>query len=298
MDVTVNCGIVMSDLSVARADMVQSSAGGSPLPADLRRRRRQTVLFGLLQYAVVVGVVVWAVWRGAAAMQYTWHWDRALRFIAKETPDGLKVGSLTLGLLETLRISLVAGAVALALGFALALARLSSSWSLTRLAAAVVEIIRNTPLIVQISMFYFVFAPVLGISRFWTGVLSLALFEGAFLSEIIRSGILAVPRGQWEAGMSLGLGRRRITRLVILPQALRIMLAPLTSAAISLVKNSSIVSVIALFELTTAGRDAISETYLSFEIWLTVAAIYLALTFALSRFAAAAERRFARPFNA
>lgn len=264
-------------------------------PAVARAVRRR-VAWAAAQYVLVVGGLGWLIYRGGAAMQYDWQWGRILPYLATLTDNGWTAGRLTLGLAETLRISALAAILALGLGLALAVGRLSSSWSLVHLAGAVVSLVRNTPLIVQISMFYFVLAPILGISRFWTGVCSLALFEAAFVSETIRSGILAVPRGQWEAAMSLGLPRPRILRHVVLPQALRIMLPPLTSAAISLVKNSSIVSVIALFELTTAGRDAISDTYMSFEIWLTVAAIYLVLTLALSLLARRVERRMSRPF--
>jgi polar amino acid transport system permease protein len=267
-------------------------------PAAVIWQVRRRVLVGLAQYFLVAGGAIWLVYRGGAAMQYTWQWDRVWPFILTNGPDGVAPGRLSIGLFETLRISAIAALLALTLGFLLALGRLSSSWSATRISGAVVGLIRNTPLIVQISMFYFVLAPIIGVSRFWTGVLSLSLFEAAFQSEIIRAGILAVPVGQWEAGMAMGLSRFRILRHIVLPQAFRIMLPPMTSAAISLVKNSSIVSVIALFELTTAGRNAISDTYMSFEIWLTVAAIYLVLTLILSGIAQQAERRMSRPYLA
>jgi polar amino acid transport system permease protein len=186
--------------------------------------------------------------------------------------------------------------LSLLVSVALALARLSSSWTATWFAAVIVSVARNTPLIVQVSMFYFVLAPVLGIGRFWSGVSSLVLFESAFLSEIVRSGILSVPSGQWEAGAALGLPGPAVLARVVAPQAVRTMLPALTNAAISIIKDTSIVSVIALYELTTAGRNAISDTYMSFEIWLTVAAIYLALTVSLSLLAARLEKRLSRPF--
>lgn len=227
-------------------------------------------------------------------MQYEWQWSRVLPYLVRSGADGLSLGPIANGLLETIRISAIATILAVTIGTFLAIAKLSSSWSATRFAAAVIGLVRNTPLIVQISMSYFILAPILGINRFWTGILALAIFEAAFVSEIIRSGILAVPAGQWEAAAALGMGRKTTLRRIVMPQAIRIMLPPLTSAAISLVKDSSIVSVIALFELTTAGRDAISETYMSFEIWLTISAIYLILTFTLSMLARGLERRLAR----
>lgn len=247
-----------------------------------------------LLYALCVGLIGYAIVRGAASLPYEWQWARIGQFIVVETPEGYRAGTLVLGLIETIRISALAIVLASLLGLLLALLKLSPSWSGRAISSGFIEVVRGTPLIVQVSMFYFVLAPVLGINRFWTGVLCLAMFEAAFIAEIIRSGILAVPRSQWEAATSLGLRRPLIYRLVVLPQALRIMLPPLTGAAISLIKDSSIVSVIALSELTTAGRDAISLTYMSFEIWLTVAAIYLSISISLSIAALRMERRLKR----
>lgn len=242
-------------------------------------------------YLVVTGALLYAIYAGAAGMPYRWQWERVPQFLFVADETGFRWGTLTLGLMETLRISVLALVIALLLGLGLALLRLSPSWSGRAISGGFVELVRTTPLIVQVSMFYFVLAPILGIGRFWTGVLALALFEAAFIAEIVRSGILSVPQSQWEAGTSLGLSRFTIYRHIALPQALRLMLPPLTGAVISLIKDSSIVSVIALFELTTAGRDAISLTYMSFEIWLTVAVIYLVLTLLLSLAARHLERR-------
>ncbi len=261
-------------------------------PPPVRGRRRAQVL-AAVQYVVVMGGAAWLLWRGAAAMQYEWQWARVPELLMA----GGRPGPLLLGLFATLRISVLAMGLAAVLGVGLALANLSASWSAVRLSAALIGLVRNTPLIVQVSLFYFVIAPVFGIDRFWSGVASLALFESVFIAHIVRSGLLAVPVGQWEAGMALGLGRGVLLRRVVLPQMLRLMLPPLTNTAVSLVKDSAIVSVIALFELTTAGRNAISDTYMSFEIWLTVAALYLALTFAMSLAARALERRLARPYQ-
>lgn len=242
-------------------------------------------------YGLVTGALLYAIWAGATAMPYKWQWERVPQFLFVIDENGFRWGTLSLGLVETLRISALAMVIAALLGLVLALLRLSPSWSGRAVASGFVELVRTTPLIVQVSMFYFVLAPTIGTDRFWTGVLALALFEAAFVAEIIRSGILSVPQSQWEAGTSLGLSRFDLYRHIALPQALRLMLPPLTGAAISLIKDSSIVSVIALFELTTAGRDAISLTYMSFEIWLTVAAIYLAITLLLSLAARRFERR-------
>ena len=125
-------------------------------------------------------------------------------------------------------------------------------------------------------------SPVAGISGFASAVLALSLFEGAYASEIFRAGIISIKRGQWEAAQSVGLNTYQTYRLIILPQALRRILPPLTSQAVSLIKDSALVSTIAIYDLTMQGQAIIAETFLVFEIWFTVAAIYLTMTLALS----------------
>jgi polar amino acid transport system permease protein len=156
---------------------------------------------------------------------------------------------------------------------------------------AYVEAIRNTPLLVQLYIVYFILAPILGLDRFWAGVLALAIFEGAFAAEIFRGGIQAVRLGQWEAAWTLGLSRTQAYRLIVLPQALRVILPPLAGLGVSLIKHSAIVSVIAIFDLTNEGRNVISDTFMTFEIWLTVAALYLCVTVTLSLAVQGLERR-------
>ena len=144
----------------------------------------------------------------------------------------------------------------------------------------------------QLFFIYFVMAPIFDLGRFASAVLSLSLFEGAYASEIFRAGIVSIHKGQWEAAQSLGLSAFDTYRRIILPQAIRRILPPLTSQAISLVKDSALVSTIAVYDLTMRGREIISETFLAFEIWFTVAAIYLVITVSLSIVAGRMERRF------
>jgi polar amino acid transport system permease protein len=118
------------------------------------------------------------------------------------------------------------------------------------------------------------------------------VFHSALISEIFRAGINSVASGQWEAATSIGMTRMQTYNYIILPQSIRFMLPPLTGEVVHLIKSSAIVSVIAVAELTTIGRNIISETYMSFEIWFTIAAVYLALTLALSFGVSAIERRF------
>jgi polar amino acid transport system permease protein len=133
---------------------------------------------------------------------------------------------------------------------------------------------------------------VFGFDRWTAAVLTLAIFHSALISEIFRAGINSVAKGQWEAAASIGMSRGQAYRYIILPQSVRFMLPPLTGEVVHLIKSSAIVSVIAVAELTTIGRNIISDTYMSFEIWFTIAAVYLALTLVLSFGVSAVERRF------
>ena len=134
--------------------------------------------------------------------------------------------------------------------------------------------------------------PILGMDRFTSAILALSLFEGAYASEIFRSGIVSIEKGQWEAAYSLGLNTIQSYRTVILPQAVRRILPPLTGQAVSLVKDSALVSTIAIFDLTMRGQAIVAETYLTFEIWFTVAGLYLSMTVLLSMTVRVMEKRF------
>ena len=252
---------------------------------------RRSPLIDFAQFLLLAGLLVWLALNGAQSMGYRWQWYRVPRYLARVIDGELVLGPLLRGLVVTLEISLLGLILTVVIGLITALLRISTSPSGRMLARLYLEVIRNTPLLVQLYLFYFVLAPVLGIGRFWTGVLCLACFEGAFAAEIIRSGILSVAKGQWEAADSLGLPARAKYRLVVIPQALQLMLPPLTGLAVSLIKNSSIVSVIAVFDLTNEGRNVIADTFMSFEIWFTVAAIYLVFTVSLSTLVGRLEQR-------
>jgi polar amino acid transport system permease protein len=245
----------------------------------------------LLLFAIGAALLAWLIYLGATSMGYNWQWYRVPRYFYRVVDGELIWGPLVKGLLVTLQITLWSGILALAIGLATAILRLSRSASGYALATGYLELVRNTPLLVQMFLFYFVLAPIFGIERFWTGIICLAFFEAAFISEIIRGGILSVSRGQWEAASALGLDVSDVYRRVVLPQALPIMLPPLTSAIVNLIKNSAIVSTIAIFDLTTEGRNIIADTFMSFEIWFTVAGIYLVLTLSLSALVDVMERR-------
>ena len=271
---------------------------GRPPPAPHARAGRtrwwRSRTFDVIQFVVLGGALVWLTVRGADAMGYNWQWYRIPRYFWRVIDGEFIWGPLMTGLAVTIELSLYAMVLTLAIGLVTALLRMSDSISGQLLAKVYLEAIRNTPMLVQLLVFYFVIAPVLGIERFWTGVLCLGVFEGAFASEIIRAGINSVPRGQWEAAASIGLPRRHTYRFVVLPQAVPLMLPPMTGVLINLIKHSAIVSVIAVFELTTEGRNIIAETFMSFEVWLTVAGVYLVITCSLSVLVGYLERRVAR----
>ena len=188
-------------------------------------------------------------------------------------------GTATLHSSGGIPISLV---LAFAIGLTTALFRLSDSFVARAIAQVYLETSRNTPLLIQLFFIYFVAGPVIGLGRFPSAVLALSLFEGAYISEIFRAGIVSIHRGQWEASHSLGLSVFDTYRCIILPQAIRRILPPLTSQAISLIKDSALVSTIAIYDLTMQGQQIVAETFLTFEIWFTVAAIYLVVTLMLA----------------
>ena len=269
---------------------------GRPAPRAPTGRTRwwRSRTFDVIQFVVLGGGLVWLAVRGAEAMGYNWQWYRIPRYFWRIIDGELIWGPLMTGLTVTIELSVYAMVLTLAIGLVTALLRMSDSISGQFLAKVYLEAIRNTPMLVQLLVFYFVIAPVIGIERFWTGVLCLGVFEGAFASEIIRAGINSVPRGQWEASASIGLKRLHTYRFVVLPQAVPLMLPPMTGVLINLIKHSAIVSVIAVFELTTEGRNIIADTFMSFEVWLTVAGVYLVITCSLSVLVGYLERRVAR----
>lgn len=249
------------------------------------------VLSALLQIILLVIGIGWLLQSGAEAMQYQWQWDRVPDFIAFFEDGEWWPAELLEGLFVTLHISFLSLIATLIIGLATALLRLSNSIVGRGIARLYIELIRNTPLLVQIYLLYFVFGPMIGLDRFATAILALALFQGAYTAEVFRAGLNSIPKGQFEAAKSLGLSSFSTYRDVILPQMLQRTLPPLTNEVVSLIKNSSIVSVMAIFDLTTQGRNIVSETAMPFEIWFTVAAIYLLLTLTLSGLSAWMEHK-------
>lgn len=257
-----------------------------------RVRWHQSQWFELLQFVVLLGAMTWVVVHGAQSMGYLWKWDRVPRYIYRIVDGELIWGPLAKGLFVTLDISWKAGLLSVLIGLTTALLRLSRSVVGPAIAWVYIELIRNTPILVQMLIAYFIVAAILGIPRLWAGILCLAFYEGAFAAEIIRGAVVAVRKGQREAGLSLGFSTVYLYRDIILPQAIPLMLPPLGGVLVNLVKHSAIVSVIAVYDLTTQARTVISDTFMAFEIWLTTAALYLLITVTLSFFVLWLERRF------
>jgi polar amino acid transport system permease protein len=253
---------------------------------------KHSPLADIVKFLLVAGVITWAMAGVTGRLGYSWHWYRIPQYILSFEDSALIAGPLFMGLTVTLRITAVSLVLAFTFGLVSALFRLSRSWVARIVARGYLELIRNTPLLVQLFFIYFVLSPIFDISRFTSAVLALSLFEGAYASEIFRAGIVSIQRGQWEAAYSLGLGTFHAYRYIVLPQAVRRILPPLTSQAVSLVKDSALVSTIAVYDLTMQGQAIIAETYLTFEVWFTIAAMYLVITVVLSSIANLLESRF------
>lgn len=247
----------------------------------------------ILQFIILVAVLVWLMAISTANLGYNWQWSRVPRYLMTMKDGDFTLGPLMKGLGLTFKISGASLGLAFLLGLVSALLRLSNSVVGRTIARLYIEIIRNTPLLVQLFAIYFIVGPILGLERFFSAVLALSLFEGAYASEIFRSGIVAIRKGQWEAAYSLGLSGVDMYRYIILPQAIRSILPPLTSQAISLIKDSALVSLISLNDLTLEAQIIISNTFLTFEIWFTTAAMYLVITIILSSIVNFMEKKFA-----
>ncbi|SFU09925.1 amino acid ABC transporter permease [Paraburkholderia aspalathi] len=193
----------------------------------------------------------------------------------------------------TIELSVISMTCAIALGLAVALGRLSSRRWLDWLLRAYVEIWRDVPLVVQLLVIYFTLPQVgLTLPGFWAGVLGLALNLGAYLSEVFRAAIQAVDNGQREAGLTIGMSHTMIYRRVILPQALKVALPTIGGYFISLLKDSSLVSFIAVNELLRHGTIVIADTFMSMQVYLMVAIIYFAMSFAAARGVRWIEQKF------
>lgn len=288
-----------------------------------RTKKKITWLDGVLLVLIAVAAV-YLVHRVRTRLDYSWDWSLIGRYLFRRTVEGRIVPNLLIeGLLTTLRLSIWSSVFAVVVGALVAILRLRKSVFFRFFGRVYVELVRNTPPLVLVFIFYFFFGnqimaalrieglvqlagpgtvKVLSVifgnparlPEFLSAVLTLGIYEGAYMSEIIRAGIESVPKGQWEAGYSLGLGEIDRYRYVILPQALKNILPALAGQFISTIKDSAIVAVISIQELTFQGLELMSTTYRTFEIWITIVVLYLVLTGACSFIARKIEVRLAK----
>jgi ectoine/hydroxyectoine ABC transporter permease protein EhuD len=202
---------------------------------------------------------------------------------------------LLVGAMTTIELTIVSMALALVAGLALALMRLSRSPLLRSLSGAYIEIIRGTPLLVQLFIIYYGL-PQYGIrlEAFTAGVIGLSINYSAYLAEVYRAGILAIDKGQWEAGGSIGLSRAALLQHVIVPQAARIVLPPVGNYFISMLKDSALVSTISIVELMRAAQLRVAITFRAMDIYLVTALIYLLMSYPCSVLIRYFERRVSR----
>lgn len=277
-------------------------------------RRKKLHWLDYLILAVLAGfaAVIW--WRISGSLNYKWQWGRIPNYIVRWDAEGGRwVANILLqGLITTIRVSIYASVLAVILGTILGVARCAKNLAVRMLARTYLEVLRNIPPVVVVFIFFFFLSEQLiaafGIEGWarsiarsddravWefffgdmrrfpsliSGVIVLALFESAFVGEIVRAGIQSVPRGQREAAQSIGMGRFDEMRFIVLPQAIRKVTPPLANQFISLVKDSSIISLISVQELTYKTVELVSSTRLIFEAWITTAALYFLICFGLS----------------
>lgn len=201
---------------------------------------------------------------------------------------------LLVGAGVTIQITVLSTAIGFVIGLIVGVARISHVRLLRMLAEVYIEFFRGTPLLVQIFLFYFALPVLTGqrIDPFIAAISACGINSGAYVAEIFRAGIQSVDDGQMEAGRSLGMTWLQTMRYIIVPQAFKRVIPPLGNEFIAMLKDSSLVSVIGFEELTRRGQLIIAKTYGSFEIWMSVAVIYLVMTLTISRFVAYLERRY------
>lgn len=210
------------------------------------------------------------------------------------------------GILVTVFITVTSFALILIVGMIGGLGRLARNWFIHGIATLYVEIVRGIPLLVQLLAWYFAFPAVIqGIGQWlnipamanyqsnaiFTAIVGLTVCYGAYMSEIYRAGIQSIPKGQMEAARSLGMTHLQSMRRVILPQAIRVILPPLGNEFIALLKDSCLVSVVAVADLTRRGREFMAVHFNPIEVWLMVALLYLVLTLFLTRGVAWIEKK-------
>jgi len=289
-----------------------------------RQRPRWRWIDALLVLAVA-GAIGYFVWRTNSVFKYRWNWNTVWPFLFRlDEQTGHWVPNLLVeGLLTTLRLAFWGILISGVIGTLMGLARTSKRLFLRLVGTSYVMLIRNIPPVVFVFVFVFFIAsqimPTLAIGEhvrqmsptaqwwigllfgslklidnFFLGLICLSVFSGAYVTEIVRAGLESVPRSQIEAGESLGMSRLDVLRDVVLPQAFRNVMPPMAGQFIQLIKDSSLVSLVSIQELTFMAQDVQVTTQRVFEVFVFVAAIYFVICFTLSQLFSGLERRYAR----
>ena len=284
------------------------------MKATLTKRRKKITSLDILVASFVLLVAAYVVYRVIVGLHYKWDWGAIPQYLFRydEKTKEWVPNLLMQGLFTTLRLSVWGTILATIIGTMMGLCRTTRRLFTRLIGRAYVESIRNLPPLVLIFIFYyflsgqimtalgvegfiagrsettqslltFLFAPPALFSQFISALITLAIFEAAYIAEIVRAGIQSIEKGQWEASYTLGLSWWQQMRHIILPQATqRILPPPLAGQFISTIKDSAIVSVISIQELTFQGMELMAATYLIFEVWITITVLYLLLTLSLS----------------
>ena len=261
-------------------------------------------------FAVLIAAIAYVYYRVDTVLEYRWEWSIIPNYLYRwdEEQQQWVANLLMQGLYTTIRLALWGIVLAAVIGVVFGIMRTSRRLFPRLLSRVYVELIRNIPPLVFIFIFYFFISsqimPLLGIEEFvrhappetlaWlevlfgppplisnvvSGIICLAMFEGAYVTEIVRAGIQSIPKTQTEAGLSIGLSRLQLMRYVILPQAVQRVVPPLAGQFITLVKDSSIVSLISIQELTFLAVETAVSTTRMFEVWITVAGLYFCVCY-------------------
>jgi polar amino acid transport system permease protein len=246
--------------------------------------------------ATALLVLFASLWRGFASLDYDWDFMslRDYVWLGEENAPGL----LLHGLWGTIWVSALSILLGTCIGLAGGLVLHAGNSFAQNTVRCFVEIFRNTPVLVQLYVMYFVIASAFHMSAEQAGVVTLSLFTGAYISELVRGTLLNLDRGPHDAALSLGLTRWQAARHVIAPLALRRLMPSLVGQYVSLVKDSSLVSVISIVELTKSASNMVAISFRSFEVWFMVAVVYFALNFVLSRVGRVVEMKISGDLHA
>ncbi len=276
-------------------------------------KKKQFKLIDLIIIACITAAIIYIIYRVRVTIRYEWSWDIIPKYLFRiDSKTGRLASSAIInGFLMTIKLSIWGIITGSVFGIFMGILRVHNGVFGRFIARLYVNSIRNIPPLVLVFIFYFFFSsqildnlgieeavlrsgPVFQVfikivfirpqllNEFTSAVLSIAIYEGAYITEIVRSGIESIPRGQWEAAHSIGLSRMCQFRHIILPQALKNVLPPLSGQFISTIKDSAIVSVISVPELSFQGMQVMASTYATFETWIVITGLYFILTFSCS----------------